>query len=146
MTTERFQQARELQWAWKSNAMLDCAVKVVKIALAKPQFAADDLPDESAGGQGIVGSVFAALRGMNIISEVRLIAQGDCTPEPIFIQSRRKSRHPSANGRKIGEWKLADGTKARAFLRQHGVASEPTQASLEIQCLPNPATSAVSRP
>lgn len=109
---DAFADARELQWLWKTAAMMNMAASLVQLALAQEEFAADDLPAHlEHGGSGIAGSVFAVLVNRGIIRRAGLWQGTE------FYGKERPSHRAGRKDAKVKVFHLADGFKARAFLK-----------------------------
>lgn len=121
---ERFSDARELQWMWKTPAMRAMVVAICKLALEKStqEFSANDLILENHGGRGIAGSIFH-----------RLANDGVLSPVGIFIGKEFQQRTvKNAGGNRIGLWRLASRWRAEALLRVDAeLPGAPVQPELE---------------
>jgi len=123
-----FTEARDIQFAWKSEAMRDAAVALVRAGIAQqdrgePCFGPDDVPDSyEYGGQGICGSVIHVLRTAHIIEDYF---------GPAYPHGRRKSRRATANGRKVCLYRLTNRGIAEALMRRYGVV-ETRQMELAV--------------
>ncbi len=127
MNTATFLTAQTTQWLWKTEAMQRMAVALVELALALPEFAADDLPADLAhGGSGIAGSIMSKLADNGIITRVGAQVGGD------FLQKLRASKAEGRKGSPIGVWRLSDHVKAESFLRAKHSHRELAQADLAI--------------
>jgi hypothetical protein len=121
-----FLEAQTTQWLWKTDAMQRMAVALVELALAQPaEFAADDLPEDlDHGGHGIAGSIMSKLADNGIITRVGVHVGTE------FFPKARASKAEGRKGSNISVWKLADRTKAEAFLRAKHEVKQPRQADL----------------
>ncbi len=117
------------EWTWKTPAMRDMAVAVCKLALARGEFSALDLPEHGAkahGGSGIAGSIFRQLADAGIIGPVGGFLDGE------FVQRRVRNE----NGNPVGVWRLVSAARAEAMLEAHGVSVKPEQTTLNLSNLP----------
>jgi hypothetical protein len=120
-----FLEAQTTQWLWKTDAMARMAVALVELALSLPEFAADDLPATvDHGGHGIAGSIMSKLADNGIITRVGVRVGTE------FYPKTRASKAEGRKGSNIGVWKLADRSKAEAFLRCQQVHEELHQVEL----------------
>lgn len=127
-TDAKFLDAQTTQWLWKTEVMQRMAIALVELALALPEeFAADDLPEKfEAGGTGITGSIMDKLATNGIITRVGVTAGGE------FFPKIRSSKAEGRKGSPIGVWRLADRSKAEAFLRARHTHKELHQAELPV--------------
>jgi hypothetical protein len=125
--------AISIQTAWKSRELLSVACQLVEAGLrclnaGVPYWGPDDIPESfTADGQGITGSAVHMLRASGVITDYY-----GHHPEDGVIHGRRKSKRPSANGRKIALYQLSSRGLAEAFLRRNGAAVEAVQRELAI--------------
>ena len=123
--TATFADAQLTEWLWKTEAMEKMAVALVTLALALPEFGADDLPpDTDHGGHGIAGSIFDKLASNGIVTRAGIWSGTE------FFPKIRGSKAPGRKGSPIGVWKLADRGKALAFLRAKHRHRDLAQAEL----------------
>ncbi len=120
-----FLDAQTTQWLWKTEAMQRMAIALVELALARDEFAADDLPPTlDHGGSGIAGSIMSKLADNGLITRVGVNVGME------FFQKLRPSKAEGRKGSNIGVWKLADRVKAASFLRAKHSHKELHQAEL----------------
>ena len=126
---ETVQDAVEVFTVWKPGALRDAAVALVRAGVERLDagedfFGPDDVPEDFAyGGQGVCGSAIHALRAANVIKDYW---------GPTCPGGRRRSRRPSANGRKVSLYQLTTRAVAGSFLRRNGVAVEARQMEMAI--------------
>lgn len=122
-------EAKCLQFVWKTEAMMAMLLAVVHLALDRHEFSAADLPTEMIhGGTGIAGSVFAELCRQEIIERVG-IWQGEGKERAFFEKTVVTSREGRKSA-KVGVYRLADQSKAEAFLRAKHRCKELKQPDL----------------
>jgi len=125
--------AVSIQAAWKSRELLAVACQLVEAGLrclnaGVPYFGPDDVPESfTAEGSGLTGSAVHMLRAAGVIADYY-----GHHPEDGVMHGRRRSKRPSANGRKICTYSIVGRGLATAFLRENGGAVEPMQKELAI--------------
>jgi len=113
--TDTFQEARELQWVWKTPAMEAMAVAICTLALERGphrEFSALDLPIHTAqqhGGGGIAGAVFHRLAKDEVLCPVGGFVDAEFQQKVVR----------NAGGNRIGVWRLKSAARASALLRIH---------------------------
>jgi len=121
----KFSDARERQWLWKTNAMLDMAKMFVRLALGQDEFTANDLPDDFAqGGPGIAGSVTKILANAGIIKK-----RGAWIGDQFMCKMATSARHDN-HGSSLFTWTLASRGLAERFLTRNHATLEPQQKEL----------------
>ena len=123
--TEAFAVARDQQQAWKSPDIHAYAVAFVEAGLDQygkgvAYFGSDDVPEAAQPGPdspGIAGSAVTMLRSGGVIEDYSGTHRD---AEPPVIAGRRRSKRESANGRKVGLYRLADIGVVREWLKRHG--------------------------
>lgn len=111
-------EAEILQWAWKTDSMRAMVIEVLRLALRKPEFSANDLPTHGAenhGGTGIAGTVIHRLKQAGILSPVGTFQDATFYPRVVH----------NAGGNKISVYRLAHPSLARTLLDRH--APQPSQ-------------------
>jgi len=128
-----FNQARDIETVWKSRELLAVSCQLVEAGLrclesGVPYFGPDDIPEDfTADGQGLTGSAVHMLRAAGIIEDYY-----GTHAEQGIVHGRRKSKRPSANGRKVCTYSIVGRGLAEAFLKRNGSAREPVQRELQI--------------
>jgi hypothetical protein len=128
-----FETARDIETCWKSRELLAVACHLVQAGLdcldrGVPYFGPDDIPDSfTADGSGLTGSAVHMLRASGVIADYYGHDPGDG-----IVHGRRRSKRPSANGRKVSLYQLVGRGLAEAFLVRNGQAREPVQRELAI--------------
>lgn len=108
---QKFAEARDKQWLWKTKAMQDMALRIVNLALDKDDFSTNDLPqDVEQGGSGIAGSIIHNLATSGIIKK-KVKFFGTETYYKMIPSERKDGRATI-----LHVWTLASEPLARAFL------------------------------
>lgn len=114
MSDAAFNEAVVHEWSWKTAAMSRMTVAVLRLALARPEFSANDLPsDLEHGGQGIAGSVIKWLKTDGVIERVMIGTQ------PRFVYNAGKNP--------IGVYRLKSLALATSLLERHLAQPVPEQ-------------------
>ena len=101
-----------LQWEYKTPAMREMIIQVLRVALARDTFTTNDLPihgEREHGGSGIAGTIIHRLSKEGILSAVGVFDGPDFIPRTV--------KNPGGN--KIGVWRLNNSSLARTLLDRH---------------------------
>jgi hypothetical protein len=108
---QKFAEAREKQWLWKTAAMKAMAITLVKLSLEQPEISANDLPPEmEQGGTGICGSITKTLASAEIIEKV-----GTFVGTQFYAKLVGRTRAGGHNS-KLHVWRLKSRPLAMAFI------------------------------
>ena len=108
---QKFAEAREKQWLWKTHAMKTMAISLVKFALERPEISANDLPPEmDQGGTGICGSITKTLAHADILEKVGTFVGTEFYAK--LVGRTRVGGHAS----KLHVWRVKSRPLAQAFI------------------------------
>jgi hypothetical protein len=108
---QKFAEAREKQWLWKTAAMRNMALNLVRLSLAQEEVSANDLaPDMEQGGPGICGSITKTLAHADILEKVGTFVGTEFYAK--LVGRTRTGGHAS----KLHVWRVKSRPLAQAFL------------------------------
>lgn len=130
-STGGFPAGRDQQDMWKPSEITGYAVAFILIALELAgkgitYVGADDVRFET-DGTGIAGSAITKLRNAHIITDY-----WETHADAGVFHGRRRSKKESANGRKVGLYRLASHGIAVTFLKRHNVSIVSRQGELKL--------------
>ena len=124
---QKFAEAREKQWLWKTAAMKTMAISLVKLSLERPEISANDLPPEmDQGGTGICGSITKTLAAAEIIEKV-----GTFVGTEFYAKLVGRTRVGGHNS-KLHVWRLKSRPLALAFIGAKHRQIEPSQEMMNL--------------
>jgi hypothetical protein len=124
---QKFAEAREKQWLWKTVAMKTMAISLVKLSLERSEISANDLPPEmDQGGTGICGSITKTLATAEIIEKVGTFIGTEFYAK--LVGRTRIGGHAS----KLHVWRLKSRPLAQAFLGARHKHAELNQEMMDL--------------
>ena len=116
-----FDQARDSEQAFKHEEIRRYSVAFVQAGLALLDrgvgYVGSDDVQCAVDGTGIAGSAVATLRNAHVIKDHWGSHPGATPP---VVHGRRRSKHASANGRKICTYEITSRAMAETFLDRNG--------------------------